>query len=427
MITEIFYDVAKLIKMHRSGLLKTAIVLVVVVFLYTPIAHIEDYSVTIGGVAAALLLCFALARIRYRSGDLAYLFLIFAYPVLVYCGHWLSGSIYAVDGFRFFKSYALWCASVLIMFSGFRLDPKVVGGIGWRFVLCVVLLPAIFQYVLRKFFGSGLGFEMVAPFIEDRLEILDGDLMRAIGTYYEPSMLGRVTATLCAIVLMTERRAAFPAAAGVVAVVVSQSFAGLSLLLMTFATYFSSVSKKGLAAAAILIVVMYGFSQFIEERSSGVFDPSYNSTYVRLILPLDAMSQLLAEYPFGVPFGSNSLVVQNTIAGTVANFEESKITNGIYELFLYTGIPGVLAVLYIFILAVRNIIRGHRERALSQLFLLFGTVASSSLLSVESSLLTALIILAARNAVDNRGRVPSARSPQQLSPARSRFAVLQDR
>jgi Na+-transporting methylmalonyl-CoA/oxaloacetate decarboxylase gamma subunit len=196
--------------------------------------------------------------------------------------------------------------------------------------------------------------------------------------------------------------------------------------LMTFATYFSSFSKKGLAALAILVVVMYGFSQFIEERSSGAFDPSYNSTYVRLILPLDAISQLLAEYPFGAPFGSNSLVVQNTIAGSVANFDEGKITNGIYEIWLYTGIPGVLIVLYILFLAVRNIIRGRRKRALSQLFLLFGTVASSSLLSVESSLLTALIILAARNDVDNRAQLPAARSPQQLSPARS-FAALQDR
>jgi hypothetical protein len=146
-----------------------------------------------------------------------------------------------------------------------------------------------------------------------------------------------------------------------------------------------------------------------------------------LILPIDALSQLFAEYPLGAPFGSNSLVVQNTIAGTVANFEESKITNGIYEIWLYTGIPGVLAVLYILFLAVRNMIRGHKERALSQLFLVFGTVASSSLLSVESSLLTALLVMAARNAVADRGLVPSRRSQPKLSSARSRFAALQDR
>jgi hypothetical protein len=209
---------------------KTAFVLVVLIFLYTPITHIEDYTVTVGGVAAAFMLCFALTRIRYGSDDMACLFLMFAYPVVVFAGHGLVGSVYAVDFFRFFKSYALWCASVLIMFSGFRLDPKLVEGTRWRIVLFVVLLPGVIQSVMVKFFGSGLGFTMVAPIIEDRLDFLDGDLGRAIGTYYEPSMLGRVTATLCAIVLMTERRAVFPAIAGVIVVIVSQSFAGLSLL-----------------------------------------------------------------------------------------------------------------------------------------------------------------------------------------------------
>jgi hypothetical protein len=326
-----------------------------------------------------------------------------------------------VDGFRFLKSYALWCSSVLVMFLGFRLDPKLVQGIGWRFILLVVLLPGIFQYISANFFGSWIGFTVMAPFIDGRLflfkEMIGENVVRAVGTYYEPSMLGRVLATLCAIILMTEGRARVPAAGGSVAIVVSRSFAGLSLLLMTFATYLFNFSRKGLLGSTLLIVFAFSFWGFIEERASGAFDASDNSTYVRLILPLRAISQLLSEYPFGAPFGSNSLVVKLTIAGTLLGFDEHKITSGIYEILLYTGIVGVLTVLYIFILAVGNIMKGHKEPALSQLFLLFGTVASSSLLSVESSLLTTLLILAARGAEESRVR------RERLMPLPPNFSI----
>jgi hypothetical protein len=168
-----------------------------------------------------------------------------------------------------------------------------------------------------------------------------------------------------------------------------------ALVIMFFARITLKHVLLVLLCATLGVIV---FADFVLGRISGGEDISTDSTYIRMVIPLDALSVTLADYPFGVPIGANAAVVQNTIYGKYLNFAETKITNGLYELILYFGWPGILVVAALTALMLYSYAIGQRAVAVILANLLLATAVSSSYLSIESSLLLYVLVASLRSA-----------------------------
>jgi hypothetical protein len=125
------------------------------------------------------------------------------------------------------------------------------------------------------------------------------------------------------------------------------------------------------------------------------------STYVRLVLPLEPLGELLRDYPLGLPIGSNAKFVENTLAKNYG-LEETKITNGLYELVMYFGVIALIGIVLALWYMVRAAMRKETTNALIIAYLLLSTAVSSSYLSIESSLLTYFFIAALRSIEKSR-------------------------
>ncbi len=400
-------------RVGRTSYLKPLLTTIAIVFLYTPLMSLGDYSLTIGTVCALLFITMTVFSQKGQFHFIGTLALAVLFPVLVYVLHIIFDTNYAIDFSRFFLSYALWSLSMIVIWAGFQ-DGAFMS-VAWIYRTLVGLtILGLVQYVGASFFGIWWGYDLVAPFIG--LDIYNSYLtlgvsegVRAIGPYYEPSMFGRVIATLVAICLFHNYKIGTLLIILFINLLTTRSL-GLVVLGGFTVLIYGAASARQLGIAAVALVAGYlAFGDFVASRVENKGDVGNNSTYIRMVIPFDAVSQILPTYPFGVPIGANAAVVEETLLGQYKNFREKKITNGVYEVVLYFGIIAIVVIIGLLIYTIMFAVSGKKAKATIALFILMSTAASSSYLSVESSLLNYILIAGVR-AGDRRRKLEEGRS-----------------
>jgi hypothetical protein len=373
-----------------------------VVLLYAKIGMIGEYIVTVGGLMVGPIVAANLYVNRDDLRSLQPLMIAVIAPICIYLMHVVVGSTYAIEPQRFILSFGLWAVSAVLIWCSFQKYTVVsTPNVLWSLVFLVVL--GAIQYFGSQLFHTDIGYRIVAPILS--IDLADtyvmnvqGSFDRAIATYYEPSMFGRVLVTLITILLVQTRSFIRPFGFFALGIVVAQSL-GMFVLgaVNAFAFYVGNVRRTLLLALVLGIGVLAGQTLFAGRVDVHEEDVANNSAYIRVVLPLEVIGEILTSYPLGVPIGANKLVVENTLKKNY-DFQEDKINNGLYELIMYFGVVALGVIGFCIYRIVGAIRHNQQELALIIVYLLLSTAVSSNYLSIESSLLSYFFIAAMRSA-----------------------------
>lgn len=372
-----------------------------VVLLYAVLFSVGRYPLTVGGLLCAAAIILAMRRCSAQPIPLLIGGLMLVWPfIVVAISHYVEATL-TPDAGRFIASYALWAVSVItITFAAITWTPLRLG-LG-TLAITVIMMLMLWQGIGARIFGSAAGYHFVAPLFA--FDIFDSYLglkylasARAIGSFYEPSMCARVIGTLCFIDVLLRRRLARNVVVLGVTLVLTQSL-GLVVLMGSLGLILLGRSAKELFALTLAsaLLSLFAASSIADRISSPDTGESSRSVYVRTQAPLDTVNWALKNYTLGMPIGAAEALTEHT--GYAAATGEKKITNGIYEFITYFGILGIGAIAAALIYVVFAVITGERERASAMMYLILSTALSGSFLSIESSLLTYLFIVAARDA-----------------------------
>jgi hypothetical protein len=406
---------------------------IIVFCLYAKISMIGTYPVTIAGLFVPVFIVQTLIanrkRLRY-FGPLAFLIV---YPAAVYLMHVALETVYAVSVTRFFLSYSLWVVSVTTIWCGFQ-PRAVLRDVNPTKLLVSLLVLGAFQYFGLKYFHSTAGYDLIQPFSNNDfysgyMNILASDRVRAVGPYYEPSMFGRVIATLALMLLAKRRNVLTFFAFAIAGYYVSSSFTIVIFALISV-PLFLKIRRKHIVPVLLLLLLAVGLVWPIFQQRMGVGNRGDldSSTMIRAVLPLYVLSRVLPDYPYGVPIGSNETVVDRTTKD-IWYFTEPKITNGFYEAVMYFGIVFLIPFALFTASFIRSVRKKDMPMALAFFYLLAATGASNSYLSTESSLLIAFFTISMRYASSSEfWRILPAASRRGTSlttsgSARKRFAT----
>lgn len=391
------------------GLLRTAIITGVVLLLFAPVVEIQGYYVTVGGLSGIALFAYGITRLTKDLVGIRWLLLALIWPLIIFSFNNSPVDTYSVSSLEFAKTYALWIVSTSLIWLGFQRNAPFVQ---WdqRPVLIILTALGCLQFFGINYFGTRIGYEIVDPLVsfelfDSYLQIGQASISRAIGTYYEPSMFGRVVVTLAAMLWLRRRNAFFPAIVVAITMITSRSFGFLLLSIIIFIIAYSRSAARIFIGIFISILVLYLMRDFVGERLN-FSGRGLSSTDIRLLLPLEPLSHVLLDNPGGLPFGANEVFTRVNLISS--RFHEEKITNGVYELILYFGAIGISVLAYVIYVFSRKVIAGDVSDAMIAVFLLLSTVASSSFFSIESSLLLYLFIVSART---NRFARPPRHTP----------------
>lgn len=373
--------------------------------LYVRLFPVGDYAVTVGGVAAALVLLASLRAVRVRLLPLVCAAVLLLWPLLLFQGSLVTDARLVPAPATFLQSYGLWAGSVVLIALA-CISARPVQLPGALLISLTLLGIAGVQWLLAGVAGSLAGFEAVAPLLGIDLahgyqRIAPGWDVRATGLYYEPSMCGRVLGTLAFIDFVRHRRPVRTVVLLLAALLLTRSL-GLVVLAGTAGLLLFGRSIRERLAVGLLVALVLGLQgTAIEQRLRNDHRMGADSSsYRRTLTPLGPLAQTIADHPAGVPVGANELVAAET--GYALRTGEPRITNGVYEFLLYFGVFGVAALAAGVLGMVALMVAGERERAAALLYLLLSTALSGSFLAIESSLLTYYFIVACRAAPPRR-------------------------
>jgi hypothetical protein len=405
----------------REGLLLQMLAALSILGLYIRLVAVGSYFITLGGVAAALVVLVSFREVRLRLLPLAVAAVLLLWPLLVFQGATLLRAEFLPPATEFLQSYALWAGSVALITLGFvSVRPVQLPG---AFALSLAILAvAAAQWLLAGAAGSLAGFEAVAPLlgvdlVHGYLRMEPGWGVRAIGLYYEPSMCGRVLGTLAFIDFLQHRRPMRTVAVLLAAVVLTKSLALLVLAGAIGLLLLGRSARDGVALAVLGLLVVALQGTAIEQRLRSERQvEAESSSYRRTLTPLAPLATTTADNPAGVAIGANELVAQAT--GYASRTGEPKITNGVYEFLLYFGVFGVAALAAGLFGVAALVLAGAREAGAALLYLMLSTAMSGSFLAIESSLLTYYFVVACLGA--HRRRYEDPRPAETPHPAVAR-------
>lgn len=373
---------------------------IAIFFLYAKLFGLGRYWVTVGGVFVPF---FLLNTIVVNRGGYRYLPQLGAmcgYPLLVYLAHVAFGTVYAVPLGRFLLSYSLWLVSMTVIWCGFQ-PRTILRDVSPTRVLHILLALSAFQFLGLQFFHVTLGYDIIQPisindFYSGYMDILKNQQVRAVGSYYEPSMLGRVVVTLAMMLYFRQKSIVRFLVYSLAGFFLSKSFVVIVFMIATTALIVGLVKRHLMAVILLFVVTITVAIPAFENRLGRGTDSIYgNSTMIRMVLPVYVLSQILPEYPYGVPIGSNETVVEQTTWQFRA-FTEPKITNGFYELIMYFGVCTAIPLSIVGWATIQSLRKKDLSMAIAFLYLTVATAASGSYLGIESSLLIALFTISMR-------------------------------
>lgn len=353
-----------------------------------------------------------------------FLLLIAVYPVITWL---LNGATQAYD-IPFenqLRTYLLWGVNLTLLAAGFyapiRGQAITLAKI-CMVALVIILLFGIVQSIAANAFGETSLYNVFGDHfffekgVNPRRFERDG-IFRAISLFYEPSFFGRTCICLGAVAMMTGYRPVLALILAGIGALLSLSAGSIILLAVVIAIWTRGYVERRVAtrviltAAGVATVMLIPFiTVFVLERIfQEVTTQSYNSGFVRVALPLEVLSDTLARAPFGVPLGANRFITANHPGFILLASNELKVTSGVYEMIMYTGVLGIAAAAGLIYLAVTRFIKGAWRDTLLVALMLLGTIVSSSLLAFENTIQFLPIIVAWRLVRQQSGRMASPR------------------
>lgn len=411
----------------RPRYVDAALATVGIVLLFAHLASIRDYSVTVGAlVIGPVMLLTALRPFRNDVRVIAIAAFFIAWPFLPALLAWLFNAELAPEIPNFMATGTLWAISVGVIAASV-LSRQPVLAHGAFYVNIAILALSLAQAIGGRYLNNFTAYEIVQPIIKmdlfrSYLNVLLNP--RAIGTYYEPSMCGRVMATLCFIDVLLNRkllRSLLILGLGV--------FATKSLGMLALAAAMGAVllgrSAKEIGILGLMLLSVVGLQQalFAERTSARSLEDGSNNA--RIIAPLSVIEYAVTNYPLGVPLGSNRDLA--IVSGYVQQTGEPQVSNGTYQFLIGFGVMGFGLMALALFFTAKFWLESEREYALVLLYLSLSTATSGTPYSLESALLTYFLVGACitarsrRRAAEyfqrRRTSVPEQRRQSVLSPA----------
>lgn len=367
---------------------------VAIIFLYAKMAAFNRYAITIGGIFCPIAFILSLRRFLLNPFVIMSSAFFIIWPLIVMVGCTVFQSSLTPEFNQFIASYSLWAISVLLISMAF-LTRKPMGFSETFVINIIILFFATLQWLGTSIFNTYIGYDIVQPLLgsdlfNSYLNIEDIDKARAIGTYYEPSMCGRVIGTLCLIDVIRTKKVARNLLIVLIGLAATKSL-GLIILVAVLGVVLLGRNVKELVSLVLAGLVLFSIQgALVSQRLVTQAGDQYSSTYRRIIAPIETLGFAAIHYPLGIPIGSAELLAERT--GYAVETGESKITNGTYEFITYFGLLGILVLASVLFSSFTLVAYGEREYAACILYIGMSTALSGSFLSIESSLLTYFFI-----------------------------------
>ncbi|WP_125471606.1 MULTISPECIES: hypothetical protein [unclassified Sphingomonas] len=367
---------------------------VAIIFLYAKVAAFNRYAITIGGIFCPIAFILSLRRFLLNPFVIMSSAFFIIWPLIVMVGCTVFQSSLTPEFNQFIASYSLWAISVLLISMAF-LTRKPMGFSETFVINIIILFFATLQWLGTSIFNTYIGYDIVQPLLgsdlfNSYLNIEDIDKARAIGTYYEPSMCGRVIGTLCLIDVIRTKKVARNLLIVLIGLAATKSL-GLIILVAVLGVVLLGRNVKELVSLVLAGLVLFSIQgALVSQRLVTQAGDQYSSTYRRIIAPIETLGFAAIHYPLGIPIGSAELLAERT--GYAVETGESKITNGTYEFITYFGLLGILVLASVLFSSFTLVAYGEREYAACILYIGMSTALSGSFLSIESSLLTYFFI-----------------------------------
>lgn len=372
----------------------------------------STYPLTLAPFGCALLLIVFCTRYIdgvLESGGAALTLLgLLGYPLLIFALQ-SGGRETVVSGSQFFLSYALWAANGTMLVAAISSPIKQPYNLGRLIfsVLVVFVCFGVLQSVASNVFGDASflsvwkdhsfnGEHPISRFFRN-------GMFRPPSFVYEPSMFGRLCVLCIACCLFLGYRSFGAIVIGAVGAMTSMS-AGAILFLGTVVAIWligyrerPTLTWKVLIAGLIALVLASSFMvNFVINRLSELSSTTYSSGLVRLSAPRLVLEASFRDYPFGAPLGSNVTLTSVSAYFRALSGTETRMTNGIYELLLYTGWFGVALLIGAVVWLGISVAKLNWRLSLIIFVMLSATVVSSSFLAFENTLQLLPVLLAFR-------------------------------
>ena len=224
-----------------------------------------------------------------------------------------------------------------------------------------------------------------------------GAWSRAPSFYLEPSFGALVMVALLAVLMLARYRVTASIMVVAFGLSFNRSFTGIITFAIIVAVHLGlslghkvpRAIKLGVAACFALVTAA-GLRQLLAARL-GELNVEGASAYYRIVSPLIVLRDVLQFHPFGVEMGQvEAFLLPYGLLQTGA--EGNTLDNGLYILVFYFGWIGVAAVVALLIAAVRQGVRGHREKAILWSTIFFSTVFSGAIFVPEYAFLLSLVL-----------------------------------
>ncbi|ROR55240.1 putative colanic acid polymerase [Luteococcus japonicus] len=359
--------------LHVS-LLTALLVFVGVIFQHFEIVAVVGYPLTLGALAAFVLLYALTSRINRP---------LFGVVISLIVSMTALAAIF--DPFHatplgYVKTLGLCLVTVVFWLSALSgLEPRWPGRIDVAAVLFLALTIIVVLCALQSvlgFFGIETFFNPWGPFqylYHYKVWMVPGSMPRAQGFYLEPSYVALTMTFLCGALLRLRHKEIATVVITAIGLLLAGSATGLAVFMLMVLAW--GLGKRGrtvvisLLAAGAMVVFAGGY---LISRLSSAGD-SHSSANYRLIAPLPLLKYVLFHLPLGRPMGS---VEQVTLEASLVNGTDvgTTIDNGLFLLVFYFGWIGLIASLTIVIGGFYWVYRAIRSKNASAPLLVWLTM-----------------------------------------------------
>lgn len=376
------------------------LVFITIIFQHFRIFTFSGYEVTLGAVTGIATVCLLIRRVNFRA-------LSTIVSILIALTSGVALLTPETDALNYLKTLALFALSAFIVTNAFgSIQWPIVKSRGFAIALLGSLALVVGISVGQLFFGSIGSSVLFNPFGEHQyLHLYKANIglvqfPRAQGFYLEPSYNAFVIGTVAVALLCLRRFIKLTVVLSILGLIASQSATGL-LLLVAITVLIALRSRPAIAVAAAAVVtavVAYaGDYLWIRLQSSGT---SGSSAYYRVFAPVEVLSDVLSNNPFGMPLGS----VQRVMAGydlDMAGIQATSLDNGFYVVVFYFGWIGIFLLIAFLIATLRISLRSRLQSTawIAPLWIFGSLFFSGGIMAPEFGVMTFLVIVSFRSSL----------------------------
>jgi putative colanic acid polymerase len=376
-----------------------------IVFIHFTPVSILGFPLTLAPFAILVFLLTHFKLSIHRNVLYLFILLIFA-PIIIYIVFIVLGGW--SEPLEFMTTYLLWIYAVFGMMLSLFSKPRIISDHSKDFItaLLIVVLFSVAQVLFVKLFSSALLYQPFGDFsYMGGGGLISENLVRAPGLFLEPSFNAFIMFFLASVIVMKNPRIKgnilILVLSGIGVLVTTSIIGVVSILGLIFFLSLNLIVKKNkvlfyvfiLLSIAVLITLndfLFTLDRFNEINTEGT------SGYWRLIAPLIITSEVLFQYPLGVPFGhmQDFIIPLGILHGGSVG---STLDNGMYVLLFYFGWLGVYFVLWMFYMFVKEIYHRNIRGMVFWWFVIFSLQFSGGIFLPEYMFFLLLVIYQYRN------------------------------